>query len=85
MSTNSWTPAPAGYLESAGLAVSPVDGGGAGCSAAPLVQVEGSGLSAVGVGVPMHTAAPFGIRITSIVPRFNGTPLGIRSSRRPSS
>jgi hypothetical protein len=60
MSTNSWTPAPAGYPESAGLAVS-------------------------SVGVPMHTAAPFGIRITSIVPRFNGTPLGIRSSRRPSS
>jgi hypothetical protein len=85
MSTNSWTLAPAGYLESAGLAASPVDGGGAGCSVAPLVQAWGSGLPAVGVGVPMHTAAPFGIQITSIVPRFDSTPLGIRSSRRPSS
>jgi hypothetical protein len=83
MSTNSWTLAPAGYLESAGLAARPVDGGG--CSAAPLVPAGGTGLPVAGVGVPMHTAARFGIQITSIVPRFNGTPLGIPSSRRPSS
>jgi len=62
MSTNSWTPAPAGHRAN-----------------------RGSGLPVAGFAVPTCGAAAFGLPVTSIVPRFTDTPLGIPSSRRPSS
>jgi hypothetical protein len=77
MSTRLWTVAPAGYLENR-------DPG------ARLFDALGCGLPAVGSGVPMRTAAPSGIHtpgihITGIHTTFDGTTLGIPSSRRPSS
>ena len=88
MSTKTPTVAPSGYLQTRELGVHPVTSGGCGRSVAPAAPARGSGLP-VGVGVPMRTAAPFGTPIPAhSVPtdfRFNGTPLGIPSSRRPSS
>jgi hypothetical protein len=81
--TTSWTVAPTGYLQERALGARPLDGAGAG--APPLAPGRGSGLPVAGIGVPMCTAAPFSTHITTIVPRFDGTTLGIPSSRRPLS
>jgi hypothetical protein len=85
MSTKTWTVAPSGYLQNRELGARAVIGGGCGRSVAPQAPVGGSGLPVVGIGVPMRTAAPFGTHIPTTDFRFNGTPLGIPSSRRPSS
>jgi hypothetical protein len=80
MSTKSWTVAPTGYLQDRKLGARPFDGAGAGVP--PLAPGRGSGLPVA--GVQMGIAAPFSTH-TTIVPRFDGTTLGIPSSRRPLS
>ena len=85
MSTKTWTVTPSGYLQKRQLGARPVIGGGCGRSIAPQAPVGGSGLPIGGIGVPMRTAVPFGTHITTTDFRFNGTILGIPSSRRPSS
>jgi hypothetical protein len=84
MSTSTWTLAPSGYLQHRELGARPV-GGGCGRSVALQAPVGGSGLPVGGSGVPMHPAAPFGTHVPTTDFRFNGTTLGIPSSRRPSS
>jgi hypothetical protein len=89
MTTKTWTVAPSGYLQTRDLGARPVLGEGCDRSVSPAAPVGGSGLPVGGIGVPMPTAAPFGTRlpahIASTDTRFNGTSLGISSSRRPSS
>ena len=88
MSTKSWTVAPTGYLDSRGLDACPFADGDSGRSVPPLAPARGSGQPVPGavpsealIGFRMGAAVPFGTHIT----RFNGTTLGIPSSRRPLS
>lgn len=91
MNTKSWT-APTGYLGNRDLGVCPFVGDEAGRILPPLTPAKGSGLPVPGavlpepvIGIQMRTADRFGTPITTTVPRFNGTTLGIPSSRRPLS
>jgi hypothetical protein len=85
MSTKTSTVTPSGYLQNRELGARPVIGGECGRSIAPQAPVGGSGLPVGGIGAPMRAAAPFGTHIPTTDIRFNGTTLGIPSSRRPSS
>jgi hypothetical protein len=85
MITKTWTVAPSGSLQHRQLGARPVIGDGCGRSIAPQAPVGGSGLPVGGIGVPMRTAATFGALVAGTDVRFNGTSLGIPSSRRPSS
>lgn len=86
MSTQTWAPAPSGYLQNPALGARPVLGGECGRVVVTLAPAKGSGLPVAGFGVPLRTATPFGIRAVTHVstPDF-GTTLGLPSSRRPSS
>jgi hypothetical protein len=79
--TTSWTVAPTGSLQEPALGARTFDGAGAGVP--PLAPGQGSGLPVPGIGVQMRTA-PVGTHTTTDT-RFNGTTLGIPSSRRPLS
>jgi len=85
MSTKTWTLAPSGYLQTRELGARPVVSGECGRDVSQQAPVGGSGLSVAAIGVPMRTAAPFGAPVSTPDFRFNGTTLGIPSSRRPSS
>lgn len=82
MSTKTWTLAPSGSLQNPAFGARPVISDECGRVVFTQAPARGSGLPVAGPGVAMGTATPLITHLST--PDFD-TPLGIPSSRRPSS